>query len=88
MLELSEQRMREYRWAEISMVFQGAMNAWNPVYRVGKQIREAMYQHFDPPLGSAETDRRVERLFELVGLDPAVQTAIPTSCRAGCASGR
>jgi peptide/nickel transport system ATP-binding protein len=83
LLELSEQKMREYRWAEISMVFQGAMNAWNPVYRVGEQIREAMYQHFDPPLSSSEIDGRVDRLFELVGLDPAVQRRYPHELSGG-----
>lgn len=83
LLELSEQEMRRHRWAEISMVFQGAMNAWNPVYRVGQQIREAMYQHFDPPLSSAETDRRVNDLFRLVGLDPAVQNRYPHELSGG-----
>ena len=83
LLELSDQKMREYRWAEISMVFQGAMNAWNPVYRVGDQIREAMYQHFDPPLGSSETNRRVNGLFRLVGLDPEVQKRYPHELSGG-----
>ena len=83
LLELSDQKMREFRWAEISMVFQGAMNAWNPVYRVGEQIREAMYQHFDPPLSKAETDERVDRLFRLVGLDPAVQRRYPHELSGG-----
>ena len=83
LLDLTDQQMRRYRWAEISMVFQGAMNAWNPVYRVGEQIREAMYQHFDPPLSKAETNRRVDRLFELVGLDPAVQTRYPHELSGG-----
>ena len=83
LLELSEQKMREYRWAEISMVFQGAMNAWNPVHRVGEQIREAMYQHFDPPLSKTETEERVDRLFRLVGLDPAVQRRYPHELSGG-----
>ena len=83
LLELSDQKMREYRWAEISMVFQGAMNAWNPVYRVGEQIREAMYQHFDPPLSNAETGERIDRLFRLVGLDPAVQRRYPHELSGG-----
>lgn len=83
LLKLSAQRMRRHRWAEISMVFQGAMNAWNPVYRVGKQIREAMDQHFDPPLSSSETNQRVDRLFRLVGLDPAVQSRYPHQLSGG-----
>ena len=65
------------------MVFQGAMNAWNPVYRVGKQIREAMDQHFDPPLSSSERDQRVDRLFRMVGLDPAVQNRYPHELSGG-----
>lgn len=65
------------------MVFQGAMNAWNPVYRVGVQIREAMDQHFDPPLGSSETDQRIDQLFRLVGLDPAVQNRYPHELSGG-----
>ncbi len=83
LLELSDQQMQELRWAAISMVFQGAMNAWNPVYRVGKQIREAMYQHFDPPLSRSETNHRIERLFKLVGLDPQVQNRYPHELSGG-----
>ena len=83
LLGLSEQEMRQHRWAEISMVFQGAMNAWNPVYRVGEQIREAMYQHFDPAPGKPEMDRRIDRLFNLVGLDPAVQNRYPHELSGG-----
>ena len=83
LLKLSDQQMRSYRWAEIAMVFQGAMNAWNPVYRVGKQIREAMHQHFDPPLGASETKRRIARLFRLVGLDPTVQNRYPHELSGG-----
>ena len=83
LLGLSDQQMRLYRWAEISMVFQGAMNAWNPVYRVGEQIREAMYQHFDPPLSKPETNQRLDDLFRLVGLDPAVQNRYPHELSGG-----
>ena len=39
LLKLSPEDMRRRRWSDISMVFQGAMNAWNPVYTVHDQIR-------------------------------------------------
>ena len=39
---LSESQLREVRWSGISIVFQGAMNSWNPVVKIGEQIREAM----------------------------------------------
>ena len=36
---------QKVRGREMAMVFQGAMNAWNPVYRVGDQIVEAIQAH-------------------------------------------
>ena len=42
---LSENELRKIRWDSISIVFQGAMNAWNPVIKIGEQIREAMREH-------------------------------------------
>jgi peptide/nickel transport system ATP-binding protein len=77
LLALSEEEMRQRRWSDISMVFQGAMNAWNPVYRVGDQIREAMDLHFRPRLSAAESNDRIERLFHLVGLNPAMAERYP-----------
>src|SRR5690349_11136691 len=41
-LAISEAEMRKLRWNRISMIFQGAMNAFNPVFRVGDQIVEAI----------------------------------------------
>jgi peptide/nickel transport system ATP-binding protein len=38
---LSEKELREFRWNQISIVFQGAMNAWNPVIKIGEQMRGA-----------------------------------------------
>lgn len=77
LLALTEEQMRQRRWSDISMVFQGAMNAWNPVYRVGDQIREAMDLHFRPRLSAAESNDRIERLFHLVGLNPAMAERYP-----------
>jgi peptide/nickel transport system ATP-binding protein len=73
---LSNEEMRKHRWAEISMVFQGAMNAWNPVYKVGDQIMEALEQHF-PDMTEPEGRARIAELFELVGLAPAMMDRYP-----------
>ena len=64
---LTEDQMREYRWARISMVFQAAMNSLDPVYRVGEQIIEALEQHLES--SPAESLERVRELYDLVGLD-------------------
>ena len=67
--------LREYhpklsavRWAQISIVFQGAMNALNPVYTVGDQIIEAIQIHQD--MTRDEARARVEELYRLVGIPP------------------
>jgi oligopeptide/dipeptide ABC transporter ATP-binding protein len=66
LLALPEKDMRAYRWRELAIVFQGAMNALNPVMRVGEQIREAILLHgLMPP---READRRVGELLEMVGI--------------------
>ena len=77
LLALSEDEMRKHRWKDISMVFQGAMNAWNPVYKVGEQIREAMDLHIIPTLTDDESAARLMYLFELVGLNPAMLDRYP-----------
>ncbi len=43
----SEKALQRYRWREISIIFQGAMNALNPVQRVGDQIAEPMIERLD-----------------------------------------
>ncbi len=70
---LKDGRLREYhpalnaiRWKEVSLVFQGAMNALNPVYTVGKQIIEAIQAH--EKVDEEQARKRVEELFRLVGI--------------------
>ncbi|HSG86294.1 MAG TPA: ABC transporter ATP-binding protein [Candidatus Limnocylindrales bacterium] len=62
----SEAAMRRYRWREISMVFQGAMNALNPVRRVSEQIAEPIEQRLGVERGASL--RRAGELLELVGI--------------------
>ena len=45
LLDLSEKAMAEVRWKNIAMIFQGAMNALNPVRTVGSQIAEPIARH-------------------------------------------
>ena len=66
--KLSDDEMREVRWKKVSMIFQGAMNAFNPVFKVGDQLEEAILTHENVTKG--EANKRVVNLFELVGLPP------------------
>jgi len=66
-LAMGDRELRAYRWKDASVIFQGAMNALNPVQRVGDQIVEAILEHED--VGQDEAVRRVKRLFELVDIE-------------------
>ena len=66
LLSLTEKEMRNYRWKEIAIIFQGAMNALNPVMRIGDQIGEAILLHNLMERDAAEA--RVLELLEMVGI--------------------
>jgi peptide/nickel transport system ATP-binding protein len=77
----TEESIRRYRWREISLVFQGAMNALNPVQRIEDQIAEPIVER----LGQ-EHDRAVARagdLLELVGIPRARGRAYPHQLSGG-----
>jgi oligopeptide/dipeptide ABC transporter ATP-binding protein len=63
---LSADEFRERRWRDLAMVFQGAMNALNPVRTIGDQVREAIGLHMSWPRERIEA--RVAELLELVGI--------------------
>jgi oligopeptide/dipeptide ABC transporter ATP-binding protein len=60
---------RKVRWTKIAMVPQGAMNALNPVFRVGDQIAESMTVHGAASKTEART--KTDELLRLVGVDPS-----------------
>jgi peptide/nickel transport system ATP-binding protein len=64
LLSLSRQQWREVRWQEIAMIFQAAMNALNPVQRVGEQIAEAILTHH-PQMPRAQALAQVEGLYQI-----------------------
>ncbi|RLI45018.1 ABC transporter ATP-binding protein [Candidatus Bathyarchaeota archaeon] len=69
-VKLSESELREkIRWKAISLIFQGAMNAMNPMYKVEDQIVEAIRLH-EKGVTKKEAKDRVAKLFEMVGLEP------------------
>ncbi|HYW29126.1 MAG TPA: ABC transporter ATP-binding protein [Gaiellales bacterium] len=65
-LEKGEETVSPHRWSDISMVFQGAMNAFNPVKTVGSQIAEPMELHGTATGKAARA--QVRELLELVGI--------------------
>ncbi len=67
-LKLSNRQLREFRWNECAMVFQGAQNAFNPVLKIKKQFEDTARSHGWNDM-AAVRDRAL-RLLELVRLDP------------------
>lgn len=62
---LDAEEMRRFRWDKISMVFQGAMNALNPVATIGSQLDDVFLVH-RPGMSRAERRAAVIELLEIV----------------------
>ncbi|HEY8486120.1 MAG TPA: ABC transporter ATP-binding protein [Limnochordales bacterium] len=69
LLSLAPQAMRRLLFRRIGIIFQAAMNSWNPVYTVGEQIVEALRTH-EPRMSRQQARQEVAELFALVGLPP------------------
>ncbi len=67
-LKLSNRQLREFRWNECAMVFQGAQNAFNPVLKIRKQFEDTAHAH--GWTDKAAVRQRALKLLELVRLDP------------------
>ncbi len=80
-LGLDDGHLRHLRWREISMVFQSAMNALNPVMKIGAQISDAIRRH--ERVSRHEAHARVRDLLRSVGIDPARAGAYPHELSGG-----
>lgn len=80
-LAKGETSAREVRWTQAAMVFQGAMNALNPVRRVGVQIADPMIFHRQR--GRREARERTLEVLELVGLPASVARRYPHELSGG-----
>lgn len=77
LVPMSESDMRKnIRWSGMSLIFQGAMNALNPVFKIDDQIAEAIRVH-EPGVTGREAKERIGKLFELVGIDPSRASSYP-----------
>jgi peptide/nickel transport system ATP-binding protein len=68
-LELSPDALRDFRWRQLSIVFQSAMNALNPVLDIGAQITDVLRAH-DPAMSGKSRQERATELLRLVGIAP------------------
>jgi peptide/nickel transport system ATP-binding protein/oligopeptide transport system ATP-binding protein len=70
LLEASEDELRGVRGERVAMVFQDPMTSFNPVYRIGSQIVEAIRAHRGGT-SRAEAHRRAVELLDSVGIPDA-----------------
>ena len=75
------EELRRYRWRNVSMVFQSAMNSLNPVMRVGSQFVDMMRAH--EQISKKAALLRAAELLEVVGIDPRRVRAYPHELSGG-----
>jgi peptide/nickel transport system ATP-binding protein len=69
LMALEGEQLREFRWNKVSMVFQSAMNALNPVTSLGRQFGDIFRAH-RPAMDARARHARTAELLEMVGIDP------------------
>jgi peptide/nickel transport system ATP-binding protein len=77
----SKEELRRYRWRNVSMVFQSAMNALNPVMRVGDQFVDMMQAH--ERVSKRDALARAAELLDVVGIDSRRIRAYPHELSGG-----
>jgi peptide/nickel transport system ATP-binding protein len=77
----SKEELRKFRWRNVSMVFQSAMNALNPVMRVGDQFVDMMRAH--EKISKKAALRSAGDLLGIVGIDPQRVRAYPHELSGG-----
>ena len=68
LLTLGQEQLRLFRWDKLSMVFQGAMNALNPVITVRAQLEDVLTTH-RPDMKKAQRRELAASVLQLVGVD-------------------
>lgn len=71
---------KKVRWKRISMIFQGAMNALDPVYSVKDQLKEVLMQH---GFSQEKMEAHIREAVKQVGLDPSVINRYPHELSGG-----
>src|SRR6185437_6492244 len=74
-------QLRALRWREIAIVFQSAMNALNPVLRIGDQLLDALHVHTPAP--EEQLRARAVEMLEMVGIPPARMRSYPHELSGG-----
>ena len=81
-LQMDNAALRKFRWAETSIVFQGAMNSLNPVHTVATQLMDVLAAH-EPGMSRQARLARAKELLRLVGIAPDRLSSYPHQLSGG-----
>jgi ABC-type dipeptide/oligopeptide/nickel transport system ATPase component/ABC-type dipeptide/oligopeptide/nickel transport system permease subunit len=81
-LALAGEQLRAFRWSQVSMVFQGAMNALNPVMTIRAQLADVLVTH-RPWMSRQQRSTRCREAMSLVGVDPRRLASYPHELSGG-----
>jgi peptide/nickel transport system ATP-binding protein len=81
LIGLSQAELRRFRWRNVSLVFQSAMNSLNPVTRIGDQFVDMSRAH--ARISKRAALARAGELLELVGIDGNRVRAYPHELSGG-----
>lgn len=74
-------RLNQFRWNQVGMVFQSAMNSLNPVARIDKQFLDVLARHTN--MSKDEAMNRAEEMMTLVDIPLARLYDYPHQCSGG-----
>jgi peptide/nickel transport system ATP-binding protein len=81
-LSLSDRALRQYRWDQTAIVFQGAMNSLNPVHKISLQLTDVLRAH-EPRMSEHSRSARAREMLKLVGISPDRMDAYPHQLSGG-----
>lgn len=80
-LKMSEEQLEAFRWRDVSMVFQSAMNSLSPVMRVGDQVADVLVTHLK--ISWPKAYERAAELLNIVNIDQKRLKAYPHELSGG-----
>jgi len=80
-LAMTEEQLQRFRWRQVSLVMQSAMNALNPVMNIGEQLSDVLEVH--EGVTGPKARQRVEALLSLVGIEASHRNSYPHQLSGG-----
>jgi len=80
-LKMNEEMLRKFRWSEVSIVFQSAMNSLNPVISIGEQMTDVLLAHQD--VSQEQATERAAELLKVVGIHSSRLSSFPHQLSGG-----